>query len=190
MSIANDIAQAARTWFKATAISGTPLTNAQCILANQSGPRPPLPYAVVEVLVPDIVDGPDEVQAGVDGSGNPTQMVEGPRRATVSVTTFGATSADWIGRATACLPLDSTISALSAAGYGAFTIVPQGGAAQRFDAPTLDTARVPTFSRDFDVLYLLQTETETLTPLDYAETTLSTTGSGSALSTTLTSTVP
>jgi len=96
------ILQAVRAWFQVAATHpGPQLELAQVLLAEEEGPRPPLPYATVLLSTPEIQIGVDELihrQVPSDDTAVEYQ-VRGIREAIVEVQTFGPTALDWVRNA-------------------------------------------------------------------------------------------
>ncbi|MEN0065938.1 MAG: hypothetical protein AAGA48_27605 [Myxococcota bacterium] len=150
-----------RTWLKAAATAAG-LTDAQIILANQDGPRPPLPYATVNVLTYDAKLGEDETW--VDASDPPQLRQRGVRTGTLSVQTFGRGAATWLRRAVGRLRHPSVLAVTTEAGV---TVEPTGGLQNLTNL--VDTSMEPRFQRDFSVLYRTVSDPETAIELDTVE---------------------
>lgn len=144
MTIRGDILQAVRGWLK----NAASLTDAQVIPADDRGPRPPLPYLTVKVLVADLQVGEDETRYGLDDDDDPTVTVHGTRRGTLSIQGFGAASEEWLVTARLALRLPATQAVLNAAGL---TIVPMG--APRDISALLDTGIASRVVWDLEILY-------------------------------------
>lgn len=153
MAVREDILQGVRSWLMLAAT----LTDDQVIVANDGGPRPELPYLTVLVLVADIQVGEDEVIRGLSGA-TPTVKVRGTRRATVSVQAFGAAAEEWLVLARLGLRLPTVQADLLSSGL---SIEPQG--APRDISRVLDTGIESRFTWDLDVLYGVESDTETET---------------------------
>lgn len=114
---------AVRAWLVAAgAAGGLPNADRACIIADQDGTRPPLPYLVVKVLTHDNRIGEDELIA--NDSTPPKQYVRGQRFSTVSVNAYGETALGWLQRATLKLRSPSVLELNTAAGIAVQT---QGG---------------------------------------------------------------
>lgn len=132
MTTAAGVLQGVREWLKTAAT----LTNAQVIVADDIGPRPPLPYLTVKITTIDIGVGEDEDVAALDGDGNPTLTARGCRLASVSVQAFGGTTAlGWLAAARLALRLPAMQAQLNGDGI---VIVPTG--APRDLSRLIDTA--------------------------------------------------
>lgn len=150
MAVREDILQGIRTWLK----TSESLTDAQVIPADDDGPRPALPYLTVKVLTADAEIGRDEDVRSTDGSGDPTLVVRGERRATVSVQAFGTTAEGWLSTALLKRRLPSIQEVLLGVGL---TIEPMGPI--RDLSRLVDTAIEPRFGVDLEVTYLLTSDT-------------------------------
>lgn len=91
-TIKETVMQAMRTYLKAHC--GTVLTNEQVIPINDVGPRPALPYLVVDVGV-NVKVGSDEIWDTVV-LGATYQTAKSQREVTVTVHGYGFDSEDWI----------------------------------------------------------------------------------------------
>jgi hypothetical protein len=70
--------------------SATGLSSAAVVVAQQTGPRPALPYLTVEVVTPGVQVGEDELFYDLGGAGGTMrEWVRGQRRATVQVSGYG-----------------------------------------------------------------------------------------------------
>jgi len=117
MSTQEDIIQALRTFAKAFAISGTPLTNSQVIPSDDKGSRPDPPYLTVNVLTHGIRIGQDTVFTDLDGSLDPQWKQSGQRSGTVSMQGFGAGTDDWLERLGMSYRLPAAVAIMDAAEF-------------------------------------------------------------------------
>lgn len=150
------ITQAVREWYK----SALALTDAQIIPADDKGPRPPLPYLTVKVIVADIPTATDEpIREMTDITEIPTIRMRGQRSGTVSVQGFGADSYGWIEVATLRLGYDTIQRALCDAGL---TVINRGGGITDLSA-LIDTEIEPRFLREYEIGYsVIDTDAEEL----------------------------
>jgi hypothetical protein len=117
------------------------------VLADQDGPRPPLPYLLVRVVVWDLPVGEDEDL--VDDSDPPTWRARGQRTSTVSINAFGGSAAGWLERANLMLRAPSILAQLDAAGLA---LRPQGGLNNL--SALRDSGTEARFQRDYAVDYV------------------------------------
>lgn len=147
-----------RTWLKAAGAAAG-LTDAQVIVADQNGPRPPLPYATVRVTSYDLRQGSDE--EFVDASDPPQFRQRGVRTGSVSVNVFGRAGSTWLRRAVGRLRHPSIKRAIDALGL---TIEPLSGLNNL--TSLRDTSMEPRFQRDFSVLYRTISDAEAVVELE------------------------
>lgn len=141
------IEAAVRAWLIAAGVAGgVPNPDRAVVLADQDGPRPPLPYLVVRVVVYDIPVHEDEDL--VDDADPPTWRARGLRTSTVSVNAFGGSAAAWLERANLMLRAPSIRAQLDAAG---FALRPNGGINNL--SALRDSGTETRFQRDFAVDY-------------------------------------
>lgn len=155
MSVRDAITQAVRAWLKTSAA----LTDAQCIVADRDGPRPPLPYLTVKVLVSDDPVGMDEPIDGTVGD-DAVRYVVGERRATVSIQGFGEQTSEWLEQAHIGLGRDAIKALLTSHGV---TIVPMGGASNL--SAFLNTGTQPRYLFEVEAYYRLTTPPDTVIEL-------------------------
>lgn len=123
MLIRAAIENAVRAWLVAGGVvGGIPNADRAVIFAHQDGPRPPMPYLLVNLLVPSVQVGEDEEI--VDDADPPQHHIRGNRYATVSVNAFGATAFDWLELAALRLRAPSIKALNTAAGIA---VQPMGG---------------------------------------------------------------
>jgi hypothetical protein len=144
-----------RAWLAAAgAAGGVPSADSAVVIADQDGTRPPLPYLLVRVLVPEVQVGEDETL--VDDADPPQIRVRGQRYATVGVQAFGEEALSWLRRATRKLASPSIVTLNQAAGVA---IRPQGGPTNL--SGLRDSHTEVRFSQDFRVDFeVLSTEDE------------------------------
>jgi len=75
VSLRDTILQSSRAWIKVGA-ARVPLSDAQVILANTKGPRPPLPYLTVRMIAVDLPIGVDELLPALGATLSVTGGVE------------------------------------------------------------------------------------------------------------------
>lgn len=177
MAVREDILQGVRTWLK----SSESLTDAQVIPADDDGPRPPLPYVTVKVLMADEEIGEDELIEGLDGDSLPEVKVRGERRATVSVQGFGTAAQEWLSSALLKRRLPSIQNVLIGVGL---TLNPLSSL--RDISRLLDTAIEARVALDLDVTYRLESDTESETEALSVVSTLTFDGEPSDLTTSTT----
>lgn len=155
--------QAVRAWVKLLGDSGG-LTDAQVRVAEDSGPRPDLPYLTVRITADVAVGEPTEHRA-LSGS-DPIVYYVQHRRLTVSVQGYGPTSSVWLERACALRASPASQALLVAQGV---TLRPSGGLVNITEL--LDNAFEARFSQDLTVDYLKSTQddAETQTELSLVE---------------------
>lgn len=86
MSIRERLIQGVRTFAK----TATGLGDSAVLVAQQTMPRPALPYLTVEVVTPGVQVGEDELFYDLGGTGGTMrEWVRGQRRATVQVSGYG-----------------------------------------------------------------------------------------------------
>lgn len=86
MSIRERLIQGVRTFVK----TATGLGDSAVLVAQQTMPRPALPYLTVEVVTPGVQVGEDELFYDLGGAGGTMrEWVRGQRRATVQVSGYG-----------------------------------------------------------------------------------------------------
>ncbi|NOT72457.1 MAG: hypothetical protein HOP09_14645 [Hyphomicrobium sp.] len=111
-----EIATAVRNWLVASGVAGgIPSPDARVIFADQTGPRPPKPYATVKVTTA----GAElrHVEAWTDTSVvTPTWRARTDQRAMVSVNAFGEGAEEWLRRAALMLYAPSIKQQNTAAG--------------------------------------------------------------------------
>lgn len=152
MSARYAIGQAVRAWLKQSAN----LSDEQCILADRSGTRPPLPYLTVKVTTADVPIGVDEqIDLAVDDA--PARHVVGERRATVSVQGFGDETAGWLERAHLALGSEPIRDLLTDRGV---TVLVAGGVTDL--SAFLNTSIVSRYVFEVEVYYRLTSEPDTL----------------------------
>lgn len=158
MTVKADIGQGVRAWLQAAGNPptggglGAPLTDAQVILTDSKGPRPPLPYLSVKVIVPGTRIGEDERIDSIGDGDVPQISVRGARVATVSVNAFGAAAIEWVTNAVLGLTLPPVRDIVDAAGL---TINTFGGATDL--SVVLDTAFEDRVLHEFEVQYRTDT---------------------------------
>lgn len=166
MSTLDDLFGAFYDWIVATGSAAGALTEdpAQVVDGRASDPntRPDLPFIEVLPLTFDQEVGHDEQierQVTADDTaalaagfsvGDLAVWNRGTRRATVSVTGYGATAAGWLERAHQRLYGPTAQAIFDAAG---FDVQPAEAAA--LTVPVVDTAKEQTYNRDYEVYYLL-----------------------------------
>lgn len=141
--IENDILTAARGWLVAQgAAGGIPNPDAAVIFANENGPRPPLPYVVIDVEVFDERIGYDEVQIGSTALVAP----KGQRAGVISMESFGHGGERWLERAVYLLNTAESLGLLTA-----LWLEPEGGLVNLSTA--VDTDVETRYRRDFAFTY-------------------------------------
>ena len=158
------IEAAVRAWLIAAGVSGgVPNPDRAVVLADKDGPRPPLPYLVVRVVVYDIPVHEDEDL--VDDSDPPTWRGRGQRTSTVSINAFGAGADAWLERASLMLRAPSILAQLTAA---AIVVRPAGGLNNL--SALRDSGTEARFQRDYSVDYTREgsvpDDTEDVTELE------------------------
>lgn len=142
LGIENDILSPVREWLIAQGVDGgIPNPDRAVIFANENGPRPPLPYVVVDVDVFDERIGYDEVQIGSTALVAP----KGQRRGVVSVEMYGGSEV-WVERATYLLNTPESLALLTA-----LWLEPEGGLVNL--STTVDTDIETRYRRDFSFTY-------------------------------------
>ena len=156
MTTRETILQAVRSWFK----SSLGLTDLQIIPADDKGPRPPIPYLTVKVIVADIAVGVDEeVREFTVGTEIPTVRARGIRSGTVSVQGFGSDSAGWLEVGALRLKYETIQRALTDAGL---TVINRPGGVTDV-SPLIDNEIEPRFLREFEISYsVIDTDAEEL----------------------------
>lgn len=155
MSARAGIAAAVRAWHKLAAT----LTDAQVILADAKGPRPPLPYLTVKVTVAGVHTGRAEILDDLDEDDAPTVAVRQSYRGTVSVQGFGAGAETWLEQAAIALDLPAVRALVDAAGA---TFEPLGDG--RDLSGLIDTEIEPRYLREYTVTYALASDPVSLVP--------------------------
>lgn len=109
------IENAVRAWLilAGAATPGIPTPDRAVIVADQDGPRPPLPYLAVRVDAYDLQTVGDEDLTDA----TPTWRARGQRSSNVSVNAFGATAEAWLERAVFMLRSPAVLAQLAAAGF-------------------------------------------------------------------------
>ena len=154
----DDLYLAVRAWL-VFAASSVPLTSAQIIRADQSGPRPPLPYMTVRVNLHDERVGHDEEIVNA----NAQLVTRGNRRGTISLNAFGDGAEAWLGRALAVLRHEAVKALIPTV-----AIVPNGGALNL--TQVVDDRMEPRWQRDFWVHYASVSDPEQLVELGEVQT--------------------
>lgn len=146
-SILTCIASAARTWFVQQAVQGgIPAADGRVIFADEPGPRPPLPYVVVDVPVLDERLGRDEVV--VDDSDPPQVSVRAFRAGMVSLHAYGDGALTWLERAQATLQQPASQTTLTTEGLN---LEPVGGTQNL--TSLLETQNETYFRQDYQFTY-------------------------------------
>lgn len=153
MPVLESLQQGVIDWLK---LGAGGLTDAQVILANKKGARPPIPYLTVLIQVADQNRHiRDEAIRGVDG-GAPTIKQRGTRRAIAAIQGFGAETHEWLSLAQATLGQPSIQDQLDLSGFSVFTNEPIINV-----AALVDTEIEGRYARDFTLGYLVETDPET-----------------------------
>ena len=157
---------AVRAWLVLAGVVGG-ISNADraVIFAHQDGVRPPMPYLLVNVIVPSVQVGEDE--EFVDDADPPQRSIRGNRYATVSVNAFGETAFDWLELASFRLRAPSIKALNIAAGIA---VQPISGVSDLSALRDQSTER--RWVQDFRVDYVRQTselETESVVALELIE---------------------
>lgn len=153
--------------FRSALIAALSVDPGKVIPANDTGPRPTLPYLTVHVTTPGVVVGVDEEVDAVDAAGEPARRSVGQRTATVSVNAYGDGTEAWLE----CFVLSLTRTHVRAVWDS------NGLAVDPFGAPRdlstwLDTAFEARWLQEFRVQYQQAGPVETLTGLDDVSLTL------------------
>lgn len=139
-----------RNWFIAMGVSdGIPNPDRAVIFANENGPRPPLPYVVINVESYDERVGYDEEQVGATGLRAP----RGQRSGIVSLTGYGAESEDWMERAIFLINTPETTAASPDV-----TVEPIGGSFNQ--TALLDQDQQQVYRRELAVTYVRIPDTD------------------------------
>jgi len=133
------------------------LTDAQIIVGNEQGSRPPLPYMAVFINSIDIQEGQDQELRYIDEDDNPAVQIRGSRRATVNIQAFGADAEEWL--TALCLSLQSPVTRAISDELD-LSMVRLGSTMDL--SSLLDTSIQKRFSQDFEVYYYLNSEGEAL----------------------------
>lgn len=133
------------------------LTDAQIIVGNEQGSRPPLPYIAVFINSIDIPEGQDQELRYIDEDDNPAVQIRGSRRATVNIQAFGADAEEWL--TALCLSLQSPVTRAILDELD-LSIVRLGSIIDL--SSLLDTSIQKRFSQDFEVYYYVNSESESL----------------------------
>lgn len=153
--------QGVRTWLKAA----KSLTDAQVILADKGGVRPPKPYLSIKVLTDTGVGGTQNI-GGTSGS-DATLKQRKDRRATISIQGHGVDTHEWLVESELKLSDPSIQDALRTA---CVSII--AGSVRSLPI-TRDTATEARFGLDVEVAYGIETTPTTQVYAD--KTTVSTT---------------
>lgn len=164
MSARSAIESAAIAWLVAAGASGgISSPDAKVIVADQGGPRPPLPYLTVKAIVYDVPVGRD--QEFRNDAATPEWRAHGQRAGTLSVNAYGVGAEAWLERATQFLRAPAIKAQLSAVLSGTgINLEPIGGI--RNLSGLVDDEIEPRFQRDFAVAYQLESDTEALIELE------------------------
>ena len=142
---------AIRAWLVlAGVLGGVPNPDRAVIFAHQDGPRPALPYLLVNLVVPSVQIGEDESWA--DDAVTPKHHIRGNRSSTVSVNAFGTVAYDWLDLAMLRLRAPSVLALNAAAGIA---VSPIGG--PRDLSGLLDSGTERRWVQDFRVDFVRQT---------------------------------
>ena len=165
--------QAIRTWLKAGAVAPatTTLADAQVILGDQDGPRPPLPYLSVKIITPQIQVGTDELVSYDNGDGDVSYRVRGDRELVVSVSGYGPGALDWLENAGLTIQLPQIDAILGDAGIRVDNV---GGTTNTSTA--LDTSIEVRYTRTWLVRYTLLSNRDVAPPAEVIEVTTTTSG--------------
>jgi len=141
------IVQAIRAVFK----SGLALSNAQIIMADDDGPRPPLPYLDVRPESVDIgrLTASDSVQWTCPDPDTVAQTVHGLRTALVSVRGYGDQAPRWLSAGSAVWQVDDILAALVSDGIHVVDVSPT-----RNISIVLDTQTERRWEQTWEVMYV------------------------------------
>ncbi len=140
-----------RNWIVATAAAGgIPAPDSSVIFADENGPRPPLPYLVLDIQVFDERIGTDSQRSNALGQ----VEVRGLRRGSVSVLAYGEGSVPWLERATTLLTSPAARAILDTAGL---EVKSAGGLVDL--TQVVDIEEEGRHQRDFDLLYVREPRT-------------------------------
>ncbi len=153
MAVLPALQQGVIDWLK---LAGGGLTNAQVILANEKGMRPPIPYLTVNIQAADQNRHIRDEAVRDIAAGAPTVKQRGTRRAVAFVQGFGDLTHEWLSLAQATLPQPAIQAQLDLSGFSVLTNEPI------LDVSSLvDTEIEGRYARDFTLNYLVETDPET-----------------------------